>query len=91
MYVDVTVGDKSGHIVPGLTQLDFKLEEDGKPQTIDFFTAHTYDMAAAERVQKQRIVANPRSTTAIETPAPVEFRHIVNVSRSHPTPTVSAA
>ena len=52
VYVDVIVRDKSGHIVHGLTQQDFRLEEDGKPQTIDFFTPHTYDMAAAERVEK---------------------------------------
>jgi len=32
-----TVRDKHGKIVPDLTKESFKLEEDGKPQTIDYF------------------------------------------------------
>jgi len=46
VYVDVVVHDSSGRLVRGLTQNDFKVLEDGKPQEIDFFTAHTYDIGA---------------------------------------------
>jgi VWFA-related protein len=59
VYVDVVVRDRSGHIIPGLTQQDFRLEEDGKPQTIDLFSAHTYDMAAAARLQRASTPAKP--------------------------------
>jgi len=46
VYVDVVVHDTSGHLVRGLTENDFKLFEDGKPEQIDFFAAHTYDIGA---------------------------------------------
>jgi VWFA-related protein len=59
VYVDVVVRDRSGQIIRGLTQQDFRLEEDGKPQTIDFFSAHTYDMAAAARLQRASTPAKP--------------------------------
>jgi VWFA-related protein len=45
VYVDVVIHDSSGHLVRGLTQNDFKVFEDGKPQEIEFFSAHTYDIA----------------------------------------------
>lgn len=80
VYVDVTVRDKSGYIVHGLTQQDFRLEEDRKPQTIDFFTAHTYDMAAAERVQNSRQPVG--SATELEfanTPPPGALTGAVNI------------
>jgi VWFA-related protein len=47
VYVDVVVHDSSGHLVRGLTQNDFKVFEDGKPQQIDYFVAHSYDIATA--------------------------------------------
>ncbi len=34
MYVDVVVRDSSGRIVRGLTEKDFRVLEDGKPQTV---------------------------------------------------------
>src|SRR5580704_1908436 len=46
VYVDVVVHDSSGHLVRGLTQNDFKVFEDGKPQQIDYFVAHSYDIGA---------------------------------------------
>jgi VWFA-related protein len=46
VYVDVVVHDSSGHLVRGLTQNDFKVFEDGKPQQIDYFLAHNYDIGA---------------------------------------------
>jgi VWFA-related protein len=43
VYVDVVVRDSDGHIVRGLTEKDFRVLEDGKPQKIDFFHDHTHD------------------------------------------------
>ncbi|MGD0367032.1 MAG: VWA domain-containing protein [Acidobacteriaceae bacterium] len=40
VYVDVLVRDKSGNVVRGLTQQDFRIMEDGKPQPVQFFEAH---------------------------------------------------
>src|SRR5215212_5380183 len=37
VVVDVTVRDKAGKLIEGLTQKDFTLLEDGKPQTIKVF------------------------------------------------------
>lgn len=45
VYVDVTVRDSSGNIVHGLTENDFHVLEDGKPQPIDYFTEHVYNPA----------------------------------------------
>ncbi|MGB0122043.1 MAG: VWA domain-containing protein [Silvibacterium sp.] len=42
VYVDVTVRDSTGNIVHGLTQKVFRVFEDGKPQQIDYFSAHVY-------------------------------------------------
>ncbi len=47
VYVDVVVRDSHGQFVHGLTQQDFKVLEDSKPQPIDSFDAHTYDASAA--------------------------------------------
>ena len=45
VYVDVVVRDKNGQVVHGLTQQDFKVEEDGREQKIDFFEAHAFDQS----------------------------------------------
>jgi VWFA-related protein len=47
VYVDVVVHDSSGHLVRGLTQKDFQVSEDGQPQQVDYFIAHSYDLGAA--------------------------------------------
>jgi VWFA-related protein len=47
VYVDVVVRDGHGQFVHGLTQQDFKVLEDGKPQPVNFFEAHTFDAKAA--------------------------------------------
>jgi VWFA-related protein len=46
VYVDVIVHDSSGHIVHGLTQKDFRVLEDNKPQHLDYFLEHIYNPAA---------------------------------------------
>jgi VWFA-related protein len=43
VYVDVIVRDSAGHIVRNLTQPDFFLFEDGNPQKLEFFSAHSYN------------------------------------------------
>jgi len=50
VYVDVVVHDASGHLVRGLSQKDFKVFEDGKPQLLDYFVAHSYDLTASHPV-----------------------------------------
>jgi VWFA-related protein len=60
VYVDVVVRDRSGQVVRGLTQQDFKIEEDGKPQKLDFFEAHTLDQASLTRGMKAPAVAEPQ-------------------------------
>lgn len=45
VYVDVVVHDGSRQLVRALTQKDFQVWEDGKPQQIDYFVAHTYDLS----------------------------------------------
>lgn len=40
VYVDVVARDSKGNVMRGLTQQDFKVSEDGRPVSIDFFTAH---------------------------------------------------
>jgi Ca-activated chloride channel family protein len=47
VHVGVTVTDRKGHIVPGLTAEDFELLEDGRPQTIAYF-AQAGDAGAPE-------------------------------------------
>src|ERR1017187_1133916 len=41
VFVDVVVTDAQGRPVTGLTQEDFKVEEDKVPQTVRFFDVHT--------------------------------------------------
>jgi VWFA-related protein len=41
VLVDVVVGKKNGAPVSGLPKSDFSIEEDGKPQSIDFFEEHS--------------------------------------------------
>jgi VWFA-related protein len=50
VYVDVVVRDSHNRLVHGLTENDFKILEDGKPQQLAYFSAHNYDLAAAHFV-----------------------------------------
>jgi VWFA-related protein len=47
VYVDVVVRDRADHIVRSLTAKDFRLFEDGKPQSIIYFSDHTHDVNVA--------------------------------------------
>src|SRR6185437_11697535 len=55
VYVDVVVRDRAGHVVRGLTANDFHLTEDGKPQTVAFFSDHSSDFAAASEVPASKL------------------------------------
>lgn len=68
VYVDVVVHDGSGHLVRGLTQKDFQVAEDGKPQQIDYFVAHTYDLGAAHPLPPPR-AKNEFSNVPVSGPA----------------------
>lgn len=59
VYVDVIVRDKNGRVVHGLEEKDFHLQEDGKPQTIDYFTAHTFDSQAAKNTANTSLSKPP--------------------------------
>lgn len=47
VLVPVTVKDESGHLVPGLLPNDFTVRENGKKQTLDFFTSDPFALSAA--------------------------------------------
>jgi VWFA-related protein len=47
VQIPVTVRDKTGHMVPGLTPQDFTVLEDGSPQQIKFFTSDPFPLSAA--------------------------------------------
>jgi VWFA-related protein len=45
--VPVTVKDSNGRLVEGLLKNDFSVYEDGKPQTLNFFTSDPFPLSAA--------------------------------------------
>jgi VWFA-related protein len=63
VLLDVTVTDKQGHPVTGLTKDDFKLTEDGQPQTIKFFEEHApVDAVETARRKAAAIAGQPLNT-----------------------------
>ncbi len=46
VYVDVVVRDAAGRLVRGLSEKDFGVRENGKPQTISYFADHTHDFSS---------------------------------------------
>lgn len=50
VYVDVVVRDGRGQLVRNLTQQDFKIDEDGRLQKIDFFSVHGEVLTGAAAV-----------------------------------------
>jgi VWFA-related protein len=63
VLLDVTVMDKKGHPVSGLTKDDFNLTEDGQPQTIKFFEEHApVDPAEIARQKAAALAAQPPNT-----------------------------
>jgi VWFA-related protein len=47
VIVPVTVKDDGGHLVPGLLPKDFVVRENGKKQTLNFFTSDPFALSAA--------------------------------------------
>ncbi|MBW4027772.1 MAG: VWA domain-containing protein [Acidobacteria bacterium] len=47
ILVPVTVRDKKGNLVPGLTWRQFRVYEDGQPQRISFFTVDPFPLSVA--------------------------------------------
>ena len=68
VYVDVAVRDAAGQPVHGLTEKNFKLSEDGHPQSVTFFSTHRSDAPAAE----QRPAQPPSGYQFTNVPQPSE-------------------
>ena len=63
VLLDVTVTDERGHPVTGLTKDDFKVQEDGQPQTIKFFEEHApVDPAEIARQKAAALAGQPPNT-----------------------------
>ena len=69
VYVDVVVHDSAGHLVKGLTKDDFKVLEDGAPQTIDYFVPHTYDIGTAKALPPAPHAKNEFTNVPVSGPA----------------------
>jgi hypothetical protein len=61
VYVDVVARDDRRQLVRNLTQQDFKVDEDGKPQKIDFFAAHGEELTGAATIVQPQL-APPMSS-----------------------------
>jgi VWFA-related protein len=57
VVLDVVVTDKKGHTVPGLSKDNFKILEDGQPQTARFFEEHAPVDPALVAKQKAELAA----------------------------------
>lgn len=75
VYVDVIVRNSAGQIVHGLAEDDFRILEDGKPQAIDYFAAHSYQPP----VPGEAAPAPSHTGTA---PAQTEFSNVSNRGES---------
>jgi VWFA-related protein len=63
-----TVRDAQGHVVPNLTKDDFTLEEDGRPQTIRYFSQEsglplTLGLLIDTSISQKRVLAEERTAS----------------------------
>ncbi len=65
VYLDVIVRDGAGQPVRGLTKGDFKIQEDGHPQQLDFFSAHFSQPEADKASAKAAPPSDGRTFTNI--------------------------
>ena len=69
VLVDVVVDKKNGDPVPNLTKSDFSVDEDGRPQAIDFFEEHSA-AAPPSAAQPAMPPQPPGAVTNVPTAAP---------------------
>ena len=80
VVVDVTVKDKNGNPIEGLTEKDFTISEDGKPQQIKVFKFQRLEEEAAPAVAlTPRGPANPPAPAAPEKKAAAEVKAVTNL------------
>src|SRR5580698_9629138 len=79
VIVDVTVKDKSGNSVEGLTQDDFIVSEDGKPQSVNIFEQQKLTMepeppeAPPTLEDKNALPPPPKTTIASEGSTKIQY------------------
>jgi VWFA-related protein len=71
VYVDVVVHDYAGHTVHGLPRKDFHIFEDGKPQTIDYFSEYNFHPSPAS------VQTSASAQTSAPTPSP-RFTNVIS-------------
>jgi len=79
VLVNVVVRDRNGAVVRGLTQDDFAITEDDKPQTITSFDFEELDREAPPTSESQQPVLEKRPASARAAVAPVEARAPVKI------------
>jgi VWFA-related protein len=93
VQVPVTVKDSVGHLVPGLTPVDFTIYEDGSPQRLRFFTSDPMPLTAAVVIDTALPVATMKKVNE-SLPALIgaftEFDEVALYTYSHTVSQVSS-
>src|SRR3984885_5462782 len=80
VIVDATVKDKSGKVIEGLTQDDFTVFEDGKPQKVSVFEFQhlTLESEPPPRLSlddQLKLPEDPKTTITSSTPGHIQFHN----------------
>jgi VWFA-related protein len=80
VIVDATVKDKSGKVIEGLTQDDFAIFEDGKPQKVSVFefqhlTMQSEPPPALSLDDQLKLPEDPKTTITSSTPGHIQFHN----------------
>jgi VWFA-related protein len=80
VIVDATVKDKSGKVIEGLTQDDFTIFEDGKPQKVAVFefqhlTMQSEPPPALSLDDQLKLPEDPKTTITSSTPGHIQFHN----------------